>query len=159
MTELTFFEIKERESLPQYSGMKYVPVHETLMLQSELKEVLKQKAQIEKNYKKAQKDIQVMLDTDFVQELKEARETISVDNLVNVFSKVLKGNGKYMVDFGSEDDSNNFILDLVNEFRKVLNKQDKEEAERKCPHCGSKKVEAWGEDADRCMDCELSWSV
>ena len=92
-------------------------------------------------------------------ELKEARETISVDNLVNVFSKVLKGNGKYMVDFGSEDDSNNFILDLVNEFRKVLNKQDKEEAERKCPHCGSKKVEAWGEDADRCMDCELSWSV
>ena len=60
-------------------------------------------------------------------ELKEARETISVDNLVNVFSKVLKGNGKYMVDFGSEDDSNNFILDLVNEFRKVLNKQDKEE--------------------------------
>ena len=95
-------------------------------------------------------------------ELEEASEIININNLVSVFSKVLKGNDKYMVDFGCEDDSNDFILDLVNEFRKELKKefkQDKEEAERKCPHCGSKKIESWGPDNDKCMDCELTWAV
>jgi len=28
-----------------------------------------------------------------------------------------------------------------------------------CPYCGSTKVIAWGEDADKCEDCTLTWDV
>jgi len=28
-----------------------------------------------------------------------------------------------------------------------------------CPHCGSNNVGAWGPDADKCFDCEMTWSV
>lgn len=28
-----------------------------------------------------------------------------------------------------------------------------------CPYCGSTKVIAWGEDADKCQDCKLTWDV
>ena len=28
-----------------------------------------------------------------------------------------------------------------------------------CPNCYSKNVIAWGESADKCQDCELTWDV
>jgi len=30
---------------------------------------------------------------------------------------------------------------------------------RKCPHCGSENVIAWGPDADKCTNCELTWDA
>ena len=60
----------------------------------------------------------------FNAELKEAREKISIDNLVRIFKKVLIGNEKYMVEFDNENDQNDFILDLVNQFREIINNQE-----------------------------------
>ena len=28
-----------------------------------------------------------------------------------------------------------------------------------CPHCESSNIGAWGPDADKCFDCEMTWDV
>ena len=35
---------------------------------------------------------------------------------------------------------------------------NKEELQ-KCPHCGSQNIGAWGPEADKCFDCEMTWKV
>jgi tRNA(Ile2) C34 agmatinyltransferase TiaS len=32
-------------------------------------------------------------------------------------------------------------------------------SEQLCPNCYSRNVIAWGEKADKCQDCELTWDV
>ena len=36
--------------------------------------------------------------------------------------------------------------------------QQKQE-EKKCSNCGSTNIGAWGPDADKCFDCEMTWDV